>query len=89
MFINYIAIKDPLFKDIKSFADYIRIESLDPIGHLTSINEVIMRDKPENARDIIFYSMPDKIGMRFFRIKECVETGRLFIISDFRYEWVV
>ena len=87
MIINYTAIKDPEFKG--TWERYNKIASSNIDEHLRDIKKVIMKDKPDDKNEVIFYSIPDRRGMRFIQIRENLESDKFkfIIISDFRYEW--
>ena len=85
MTILYTAIKDPEFKG--TWGRYNLVSSKGINEHLRDIKEVIMKYKPQDKYKVIFYSVPDALGMRFMRLSENTDTGEWWILSDFRYEW--
>lgn len=79
------AIHDPTFRGLTSFKMYMRIESSSEIQHMIDVVEWVLKDRPKENIDkyeCIFYSVPDRQGMRFMR--QYQDGGWM---SDFRHEW--
>lgn len=83
------AIYDPMFNGIDSFKSYELITSEGClVEHLILVLQHVLKDKPKGNPELMIYSMPDRLGMRFLRHRLIGDSNRYTNLSDFRHEWV-